>query len=266
MPTQKVGSKKFKGVPKPFRRLLKSILVEMVSPFSFKFTCFLKGQTFCVAIILIALLARVFFCVEVGPILELTGIISDGDIGIGAQDVKTNRLLSASTTAMDACKPEQATERRCRPEINSDHTKWAQINKHIITAQALIIAFCLGYILITVSFPGIILTIGVIIGSFSLWEEDTYILLMQYWVGVYSVVMFIALINEHLKGNEINRKNYYPGLIAGSLLSVWFGANLIISDSGSLHVYLIALIILWPTICAVQIFIHNRKLKLIDTT
>jgi len=50
MPTQKVGSKKFKGVPKPFRRLLKSILVEMVSPFSFKFTCFLKGQTFCVAI------------------------------------------------------------------------------------------------------------------------------------------------------------------------------------------------------------------------
>jgi len=51
MPTQKVGSKKFKGVPKPFRRLLKSILVEMVSPFSFKFTCFLKGQTFCVAII-----------------------------------------------------------------------------------------------------------------------------------------------------------------------------------------------------------------------
>jgi len=24
--------------------------VEMVSPFSFKFTCFLKGQTFCVAI------------------------------------------------------------------------------------------------------------------------------------------------------------------------------------------------------------------------
>jgi len=90
MPTQKVGSKKFKGVPKPFRRLLKSIMVEMVSPFSFKFTCFLKGQTFCVAIMTLKTIEkfyRIFYGLMKVNLGILISITSQGRI-LGFQTLR----------------------------------------------------------------------------------------------------------------------------------------------------------------------------------
>ncbi|OIO70260.1 MAG: hypothetical protein COW62_04355 [Zetaproteobacteria bacterium CG17_big_fil_post_rev_8_21_14_2_50_50_13] len=135
------------------------------------------------------------------------------------------------------------------------------LKKHLITTQGMIISFCLASLLLPLSFPGLIFTIGVISGSLSLWEEDTYILLTQYWMGVYSTIMFISLLRQHLKGNEINRNKYYPALIAGSLLSALFSGNAIVANPSNPLMYLLVPVLFWPTICAMQIFNYDQDRK-----